>query len=146
MKKSVFTIIIVLLLALTACSNQNTVQNTSSTTTDSLITLDEGTWPENEYTDGLPVAPGTVSGTVLDTANGFCGISLTDITDDEYNAYMELLKENGYSVTESVSEEIEGQGFVSIGTVLSNGERGLSISYTPDNLSIYISFTNVPAA
>ncbi|MCD8037225.1 MAG: hypothetical protein LUE88_07635 [Clostridiales bacterium] len=83
---------------------------------------------------------------MLDTVNGFCGISLVDITDDEYNAYMELLKENGYSVTESVSEEIEGQGFVSTGTVLSNGNRGLSISYTPNNLSIYISFTNVPAA
>lgn len=42
MKKSVFAIILVLLFALTACSNQNTMQDTSNTSTDSLITLDEG--------------------------------------------------------------------------------------------------------
>ena len=41
---------------------------------------------------------------------------------------------------EDVSEEIKGQDYVSIGTLLSNGEKGLGISYIPDNLTIYISF------
>ena len=44
------------------------------------------------------------------------------------------------SIIEEVSEEIEGQDYVSIGTLLSNGEKGLSISYIPDNFTIYISF------
>ncbi len=146
MKKSILAVMLVLILALTACSNQNATQDTSNTPSESLTMLDEGVWPVNEYTDGLPVAPGTVSWAALDTVNGFCSINLVDMTDDEYNAYMELLKENGYSVVEEVSEEIKEQNYVSIGTVLSNGERGLSISHTPNDLSIYISFTSEPDA
>lgn len=142
MKKSILAVVLILILALTACSSQNATQDTSNTPSESLTMLDEGVWPVNEYTDGLPVAPGTVSWATLDTVNGFCGINLVDMTDDEYNAYMELLKENGYSVVEEVSEEIKGQNYVSIGTVLSNGERGLSISHTPNDLCIYISFTS----
>ena len=53
---------------------------------------------------------------------------------------MEFLKQEGFSVIEEVSEEIKGQDYVSIGTLLSNGEKGLSISYIPDNFTIYISF------
>lgn len=146
MKKSILTFILVLVLTLTACSNHNATQDTGNTSSESLTMLDEGVWPVNEYTDGLPVAPGTVSWAALDTAKGFCNINLEDMTDDEYNAYMEQLKDNGYSVIEDVSEEIKGQNYVSIGTVLSNGERGLSISYIPNNLGIYISFTNEPNA
>lgn len=146
MKKSILVVMLVLILALTACSNQNTTQDKSNTPSESLTMLDEGVWPVNEYTDGLPVAPGTVSWAALDTANGFCSITLVDMTDDEYNAYMELLKENGYSVVEEVCEEIKGENYVSIGTVLSNGERGLSISHTPNDLSIYISLTSEPDA
>ena len=50
------------------------------------------------------------------------------------------MKQEGFSVIEEVSEEIKGQDYVSIGTLLSNGEKGLSISYIPDNFGIYISF------
>ena len=68
---------------------------------------------------------------------GLCSI---DIDESAYNEYMELLKQEGFSVIEDVSEEIKGQDYVSIGTLLSNDEKGLSISYIPDNLTIYISF------
>lgn len=63
-----------------------------------------------------------------------------DISETDYNDYLELLKQEGFSIIEEVSEEIEGQDYVSIGTLLSNGEKGLSISYIPDNFTIYISF------
>ena len=53
---------------------------------------------------------------------------------------MELLNQEGFSVIENVSEEIEGENYVSIGTLLSNEEKWLSISYIPDSLTIYISF------
>lgn len=43
---------------------------------------------------------------------------------------------------ENVSEEIEGEDYVSIGTLLSGNEKWLTISYIPDNLTIYISFDN----
>ena len=102
--------------------------------------LDEGVWPVNEYTEGLPVPPGTVAWAMLDTEHKNCGISIVDISETDYNDYLELLEQEGFSIVEEVSEEIEGQGYVSIGTLLSNGEKGLSISYIPDNFTIYISF------
>ena len=63
MKKyiSVFTIMVMIFLA--ACSNQNTsstpTSNENNTQSNSVTKLDEGVWPANEYTEGLPVAPGT---------------------------------------------------------------------------------------
>ena len=60
----------------------------------------------------------------------------------DYNEYMELLNQEGFSVIENVSEEIEGENYVSIGTLLSNDEKWLSIRYIPDSLTIYISFDN----
>lgn len=68
MKKSLFIIsfILVIVLALTACSKQNSTQDTNNSPSESLTMLDEGVWPENEYTEGLSVPPGTVSWAVLD--------------------------------------------------------------------------------
>ena len=102
--------------------------------------LDEGIWPENEYTEGLPIPPGTVSWATLDTEHGNWTVNIVDISETQYNEYMELLKQEGFSVIEKVSEEIKGQDYVSIGTLLSNGEKGLSVSYIPDSFTIYISF------
>lgn len=144
MKKAFFVVSFILVLALTACSQQPMTEGTSNTSSESLTILDEGIWPENEYTEGLAVPPGTVSWAVLDTTKSYCSINLIDLTDDEYNAYMELLKKDGFSIVEEVSEEIKGQNYVSIGTVLSNKDKNLSISYIPNNLGIYISFVTEP--
>ena len=92
-------------------------------------------------TCALPIFPsGTVGWAMLDTEHENCSISIVDISETDYNDYLELLKQEGFSIIEEVSEEIEGQDYVSIGTLLSNGEKGLSISYIPDNFTIYISF------
>ena len=77
---------------------------------------------------------------MLDTAKGYCSINLIDLTDEEYNAYMELLQEDGFSIVEENSEEVKGQDYITIGTVLANTDKALSISYIPNNLGIYISF------
>lgn len=133
MKKyiSVFTIMVMIFLA--ACSNQNTsstpTSNENNTQSNSVTKLDEGVWPANEYTEGLPVAPGTVAWATLDTEHENCNINLTGISENDYNEYMELLNQEGFSVIENVSEEIEGENYVSIGTLLSNDEKWLSISY-----------------
>ena len=144
MKKFVTRIMIFLMLSLAACSNQGIssgdTSNTSNTQPENITMLDEGAWPVNEYTDGLPVPPGTVTRALLDTQSGYCSINIEEMSEAEYNAYMDLLKQEGYSVVKEVSEEIEGHSYVSIGTVLSNGEKGLSISYIPGNFGIYISF------
>ena len=143
MKKFVSIIAILLMLSLAACSNQDTpsaADNPSNTQTESNTMLDAGVWPVNEYTEGLPVPSGTVGWAMLDTEHENCSISIVDISETDYNDYLELLKQEGFSIIEEVSEEIEGQDYVSIGTLLSNGEKGLSISYIPDNFTIYISF------
>ena len=143
MKKFISVIAIMLMLALTACSNQETppaTDNLGNTQSDSVTMLEEGVWPVNEYTEGLPIPPGTGIFSILDTEHGYCSINIVDISETDYNEYMELLKQEGFSVIEEVSEEIKGQDYVSIGTLLSNGEKGLSISYIPDNFGIYISF------
>lgn len=116
------------------------INNGVDTQSENITMLDEGVWPVNEYTDGLPVPSGTVAWAMLDTEHENCSISIVDIDESSYNEYMELLKQEGFSVIEDVSEEIKGQDYVSIGTLLSNDEKGLSISYIPDNLTIYISF------
>ena len=146
MKKyiSVFTIMIMIFLA--ACSNQNTSSNPTSnennTQSNSVIKLDEGVWPASEYTEGLPIPPGTVAWATLDTEHENCSVNLTGISDDDYSEYMEVLNQEGFSVIENVSEEIEEGNYVSIGTLLSNEDKWLSISYIPDSLTIYISFDN----
>lgn len=137
MKKFVSIIAILLMLSLAACSNQDTP---SAADNPSNTMLDAGVWPVNEYTEGLPVPSGTVGWAMLDTEHENCSISIVDISETDYNDYLELLKQEGFSIIEEVSEEIEGQDYVSIGTLLSNGEKGLSISYIPDNFTIYISF------
>ena len=144
MKKLIPILAILLVLSLAACSNQDTTSNnagtTSTTQSENITMLDEGVWPVNEYTEGLPVPPGTVAWAMLDTQSGYCSINIEEMSEAEYNDYMDLLKQEGYSVIEEVSEEIKGQNYVSIGTILSNGEKGLSISYIPGNFGIYISF------
>ena len=92
MKKyiSVFTIMVMIFMA--ACSNQNTsstpTSNENNTQSNSVTKLDEGVWPANEYTEGLPVAPGTVAWATLDTEHENCNINLTGISENDYNEYV----------------------------------------------------------
>ena len=109
MKKYISILAVLLMLSLTACSNLGTTPtgtgNTSNTQSESITMLDEGVWPVNEYTEGLPVPSGTVAWAMLDTEHENCSISIVDIDESAYNEYMELLKQEGFSVIEDVSEE-----------------------------------------
>lgn len=146
MKKYISVLAIIFIISLAACSNQTISStptgNESNTQSNSITTLDKGIWPVNEYTEGLPIPPGTVAWATLDTEHENCSVNLTGISDDDYSEYMEVLNQEGFSVIENVSEEIEEGNYVSIGTLLSNEDKWLSISYIPDSLTIYISFDN----
>ena len=147
MKKFVSIIAVLLILSLVACSNQDTpptTDNSSNTQSENITMLDEGVWPMNEYTEGLPVPSGTVAWAMLDTEHENCGISIVDIAESDYHDYMKLLEQEGFSVIEDVSEEIKGQDYVSIGTLLSNGEKGLVITENEDNIfePIVLDFRN----
>ena len=146
MKKYISALAILLIISFAACSNQNTssapTDHGNRTSSDNVTLLDAGVWPVNEYTEGLPVPPGTVVWASLDTERDHCSVNLSNITESDYTRYMEIVKQEGFSVIENVSEEIEGEDYVSIGTLLSGNEKWLTISYIPDNLTIYISFDN----
>ena len=148
MKRFIPGIAILLILSLTACSAPKTppkdTGDASNSQSEGIIRLDEGEWPVNEYTEGLPVPTGTVAWAMLDTEHGNFSISIAGIDEKGYDNYMELLIQEGFSVVENVSEKIKGENYVSVGTLLSNGEKGLSISYIPDNLTIYVSL-DIPA-
>ena len=111
MKKYISVFAIMLIISLAACSNQNIssapISNESNIQSNSITTLDKGIWPVNEYTEGLPIPPGTVAWATLDTEHENCNVNLTGISDDDYSEYMEVLNQEGFSVIENVSEEIE---------------------------------------
>lgn len=135
MKKSILVFILLLAL-LTACSNRT--ETSVDAPPQAYTQLDEGVWPVNAYTDGLPVPPGTVAWAMIDAERNHCSVGIEDIAESEFDDYLNRLKQAGFSVVEDVSEEIRGQDYVSIGTILSDGEKGVSVSYVPGNLAIYI--------
>ena len=134
MKKYVSVIFIVLMLMLTACGGKG------EGSSDNAAMLENGVWPQNEYTERLPVPGDTVDWAILDTEPGSCSLSLRDISESEYNSWMKQLEQAGFSLIESRSEEVKGQDYVSVNTLVSDGEKSLSISYIPNQLTIYISF------
>ena len=58
----------------------------------------QGVWPVNEYTEGLPVPSGTVGWAMLDTEHEHCSIRIVDISETDYNDYLELLKQEGFAL------------------------------------------------
>lgn len=135
-----------LLLTLQACSSPGAspagadTEETAPTAPNTITALEEGVWPVNSCTDGLPVPPGAVSWAALDEEHGNCTVSLTDLEETDCEEYMERLRQEGFSVVESVSERIGGQDYTAVCSLLSNGEKSLSISYSPNIFTIYISF------
>lgn len=141
MKKICLVLALVFLLALSACAGRSAAPAAAGDPRAEGVTVsDTDEWPVNDYTDGLPVPPGTVAWTMLDAEHGTCSISVAELSEEEFRDYQERLTQAGFSVMENVSETVKGQSYVSIGTLLSNGEKSLSISYVPETLTIYISF------
>lgn len=144
MKKYVLLVaMLISMFILAACSTHEDGANSSngkdnSTFPEYITMIEDGVWPENEYTEGLPVPPGTIDWVMLDSKQNNCSISILGMNEESYQEYMRELKELGFSEIESVSEEIKGEDYVSIGTILSNGTKSLSIAYADENMSIYI--------
>ena len=107
MKKIIFVIAVILSLTLTGCSNEESGINSDTNSTDRIVTLNEGIWPENEYTEELPTPPGTVNRALLNETKKYCAVFLIDLTDEEYNSYIEILKQQGFTITEEVCEDVK---------------------------------------
>lgn len=93
-----------------------------------------------EFAETISQILGAGSWAAFDEEHQSLAVNLTDMSETDYEDYMKLLQQEGFTVVEETSENIKGQNYISIGTLLSNGEKNLSISYIPGNFGIYISF------
>lgn len=141
MKKTILLLAMLLTISLSACSNQDLspAPAPADEGTQPVATLEAGVWPANAYTQGLPVPPGTVAWATLDAEHGNCCVNLTGVGQSEYEEYIEVLQQEGFSAVEGVSEQIQGQEDVSIGTLYLKEDKWISISYMSDSFVIYIS-------
>lgn len=139
MKKTILLLAMLLTISLSACSNQDLSPAPADEGTQPVATLEAGVWPANAYTQGLPVPPGTVAWATLDAEHGNCCVNLTGVGQSEYEEYIEVLQQEGFSAVEGVSEQIQGQDYVSIGTLYLKEDKWISISYISDSFVIYIS-------
>lgn len=138
MKKLVLVAAALFLLSLAACSDSAAPVPSDGDAQTGIVMLDAGVWPENDYTAGLPVPPGRVAWAMLDPGHESCSISLTDLTENDYRSYRKQLEQAGFTVLEETSEEVRGQAYVSIGTLLSGETVNLSMSYIPGSLTLYL--------
>lgn len=131
----------ILLFNLAACSAHSDTNTSTDDATlpDYVSILQNCNWPENEFTQGLPIPTGTVEWVILDTKQNTCSISSVDVNEESYQEYIQSLRNIGFSEVTSTSEQIEGESYVSIGTILSSDTRLLSVAYANGNLVIYIS-------
>lgn len=112
-------------------------QDVNSAPAQGVLLLEPGTWPQNAYTEGLPIPPGRVDWAMVDTERGHCSVSLVDVDETGYATYLDTLQQAGFSLVETQWEEIQGQDYVSIVNLLSDGERWLSMGYVPDRITLY---------
>lgn len=121
-------------------ASDKSAQEVIASLPENLTMLDVGVWPNNEYTNSIPKPEsGTVLRGWIDPEKKYCYIQFSDINQVKSEAYIKKLKENGFEEVQMTSEKIKNEGYISVGTVLSNGETTVSIAYTNDLFALYIS-------
>ena len=138
--KRIFAIIIcfIFVVSLGACSAKRpsniTTENAISTLPDSILFIREGIWPDNTYTQHVPTPPGTVSWSMHHSEKETCSIQISGITKSQFDTYYKQLLNVGYAEI----EKIEEWGYISIGTILSNGSKTISLAYAKNVLMMTI--------
>ena len=138
----VIALCIILVVSLAACTAERPAniktENSSCTIPDSITFSDDGIWPDNEYTRGIPTPPGTIGWDMLDSEKENCSIQINGMTKAQFDSYYEQLLDSGYTEIEKVKEEVKGQGYISIGTIISNGSKSISLAYAESVLMMTI--------
>lgn len=130
MKKTVILTICLFMFFLVACSYQPDVEATVGLPeTGSITFLDDGIWPDNKYTKDIPVPPGSIGWSMLDAANNSCAVSIRDLEESDFQDYFELLNDQGFVTISEVSEEIETEGYISYGLILTNRITWINLVY-----------------
>lgn len=92
-------------------------------------------WPENEYTASLPVPPGNVSWAMEDSERGTCSVQLLSVNEADFDDFYKALQTAGFQEI----EQLEGERMASVGTLLSDGNRTVSLAYSGQTLVITLS-------
>lgn len=130
--KRILILIICLLfvVSLGACSAKRppniTTGNANSVLPDSILFSSEEVWPDNTYTQNIPTPPGTVSWVMLHSEKESCSIRIDGITKSQFGVYYKQLLNAGYAEIKKISEP----GYISIGTLLSDGRKSISLAYS----------------
>lgn len=132
----VFVICLLSALLLSGCFKTDEPQNAKIS---SAISLEAGIWPENEYTQGIPVPAGTVTEASIDSEHGMCTIWLNEIDETDFKNYIRQLADAGFKTLQATSEKVKGEGYISTNMLLTNGSTGLSVTHSPTLMGITIS-------
>lgn len=143
MRKTIAIVLcIIMAVSLAACSAERpdniTTENSNGTIPDSITFSDDGICPDNEYTQDIPSPPGTIGWVMLDSEKENCSIQIDGMTKAQFDSYYEKLLDSGYTEIEKVEEEVKGQGYISIGTIISNGSKSISLAYAESVLMMTI--------
>ena len=133
MKRNNFIFVFVVLLAfcLIGCGTNTSESDTEDV--NAAIREEISEWPDNEYTKAiLKPDVGEMDYTLSDENAGYYAVFLKNVTMEDSEQYIQLLKENGF---ESVSSDSNS---VAIGEILKKGTTGLSVSASENVLALYI--------
>lgn len=134
---------VAILLSLTACGVKKPVNLPIE---DALTQIPESVelnrtdeWPENHYTDKLPKPSGKVLWSMIDSDQDTCGITIRGLSKDGIDDYMDALQDAGFQKIKKMEKPLIEEGYISLGTLFSDGTRTLSLSYADPVLMLTIS-------
>jgi hypothetical protein len=147
--KKIFAILLALsVLSFTAAFNRTVSEknqsSSKSVSKEGIITLKNGEWPDNQYTEGiLEPNVGTVTRSWIDSKEKFLCIFLSNISKKEAENYTNSLKEDGFT---PIDERVEktGEKYTSYVGLLQKDNIYVSFSYTNKTLGLYIKKGNNP--
>lgn len=95
MRETIAIFMSIMLCFLTAYNMQES-DNGVGINPEAFVILDSEVWPQNEYTEELPVPAGQINNAYIDFQNNFCFILVGDISKTEFDEYISSLKNKGY--------------------------------------------------
>lgn len=123
-------------MLITACEGEFVSDNTISTDNsvnslpETLIMLDAGEWPENEYTSNIPQPDsGTVKRGWINPDNQYCYIEMNGVNSATMENWYGLIMNSGFSEVEKTAEEINGQNYTSTNVLLQNDDVTVSMAH-----------------
>lgn len=136
MKKACGIFLVLALITLMAACAASTPSDTRDTADDSknslpesVVMLDTGKWPQNEYTEDIS---GPESGRVfqgwIDPEFHRCYIDMTGVSSETMESWYGLLLKDGFIEVGKTAEEIKGQHYTSTNALLQ--KDGVSVSMT----------------